>query len=131
MFRSLEIRVYLTSFYIACEEANFVLKQIYSNCRCIPLKTLRHRCEKDFIICIKCGTKEFIQKFQVLVSKCLKWWLKLLVTFYIMICHTFVSLSVNTWNLWVNSFVSYFIHIIVSFAHLCLKALCMIHLQWG
>ena len=33
-----------------------------------------------------------------------------------------------TWNFWVNSFVPYFIHIIVSFAHLCLKALCVIHL---
>ena len=42
---------------------NVVLKQIYSNCKCIPIKTLKHRYEKDFTICIKCGTKEFIQKF--------------------------------------------------------------------
>src|ERR1700729_2118151 len=42
--------------------------------------------------------------------------------------HNFNHLLTNTWNLWVNSFVSYIIHIIVSFAHLCLKALCVIHL---
>ena len=60
------------------EEANLVLKQIYPHCRCITCKALRHRCAKDTIICIKYGTKEFTQKFQVLVSKCLKWWLKLL-----------------------------------------------------
>jgi hypothetical protein len=71
-----------------------VLKQIYSHCRCITLKTLRHRCEKDFTICIKYGTKMFIQKFQVLVSECLKWWLKLLATFHIMdLWYICVSLS--------------------------------------
>ena len=62
----------------APEEANLVLKRIYPHCRCITHKALRHRCAKDTIICIKCGTKEFTQKFRVLVSKCLKWWLKLL-----------------------------------------------------
>src|ERR1700729_110481 len=107
----------------------FVLKQIYSNCRCIPLRTLRHGCGKDFTICIKYGTKEFIQKFRVLVSNCLKWWLKLLTTFHIMICHIFVSLSVNTWNLWVNSFVPHFVHIVESLTPLCLKPLCVIHLK--
>src|ERR1700683_1878698 len=60
------------------EEGNLVLKGIYSHYRCIIPKPLRHRCAKDFIICIKYGTKEFTLKFQVLVSKCLKWWLKLL-----------------------------------------------------
>src|ERR1700683_2154297 len=44
--------------------------------------------------------------------------------------HHFKHLLTNTWNLRVNSFVPYFIHIIKSFAHLCLKALGMIHLQW-
>src|ERR1700683_2733172 len=44
--------------------------------------------------------------------------------------HHFKHLLTNTWNLGVNSFVPYFIHIIVSFAHLCLKVLGMIHLQW-
>src|ERR1700679_1053276 len=78
MYRSWKKRVYITSFYIACEEANFVLKHIYSHCRYITHRTLRHRCAKDTIICIKYGTKEFIKKFQVLVSKSLKWWLKLL-----------------------------------------------------
>src|ERR1700727_2247235 len=102
---------------------------IYSNCRCIPLRTLRHRCGKDFTICIKYGTKEFIQKFRVLVSKYLKWWLKLLTTFHIMICHIFVSLSVNTWNLWVNYFVPHFVHIVESLTPLCLKPLCVIHLK--
>src|ERR1700677_4410113 len=126
MYRSWEKRVYITSFYIACEEANFVLKHIYSHCSCITHTTLRHRCAKDTIICIKYGTQEFIQKFQVLVSKSLKWWLKLLATFHIMICHIFVSLSVNTW---VNSFVPYFVHIVGSFTPLCLKAVCVIHLK--
>src|ERR1700676_3788807 len=111
------------------EGVNLVLKHIYSHCRCITHKTLRHRCAKDFIICIKYGTKGFIQKFQVLVSKSLKWWLKLLATFHIMICHIFGSLSVNTWNLWVNSFVPYFVHIVGSFTPLCLKVLCVIHLK--
>src|SRR6202050_4518867 len=60
------------------EEANLVLKQIYSHCKCITHKVLRHKGVKDTIICIKYGTKEFTHKFQVLVSKCLKWWLKLL-----------------------------------------------------
>src|ERR1700677_2699355 len=94
-------------------------------------KTLRHRCAKDTIICIKYGTKEFIQKFQVLVSKSLKWWLKLLTTFHIMICHIFVSLSVNTWNLWVNSFVPYFVHIVGSFTPLCLQVLSFLDMTWG
>src|SRR6202453_5347805 len=129
MYRSWEKRIYITSFYIACEEANFVLKHIYSHCRCITHKTLRHRCAKDTIICIKYGTKEFIQKFQVLVSKRLKWWLKLLATFYIMICHIFVFFLVNIWNLWVNSFVPYFVHIVGSFRPLCLKFLWVIHLR--
>src|ERR1700693_6369783 len=128
MYRRWGEIVYLTSFYIACEKANFVLKQIYSHCKCITFKTLRHRCEKDFIICINYRTKEFIPKFQVLVSKCLKWWLKLLATFHIMICHIFVSLSVNTWNLWVNSFVPHFVHIVESLTPLCLKSLHVIHL---
>src|ERR1700728_1561273 len=88
MYISWEKRVYITSFDIACEEAKFVLKLIYSHCRCITHRSLRHRCAKDTIICIKYGTKEFIQ---VLVSKSLKWWLKLLATFHIMICHIFVS----------------------------------------
>src|ERR1700691_560375 len=127
MYRSWTKRVYITSFYIAYEEANFVLKLIYSHCRCIIHKTLKHRCAKDTIICIKCRTKEFIQKFQVLVSKSLKWWLKLLATFHIMICHIFVSLSGNTWNLWVNSVVPYFVHIVESLILLCLKPLCVIH----
>src|ERR1700691_422568 len=51
------------------EEANLVLKQIYPHCRCITHKALRHRCEKDTIICIKYGTKEFTQKFQVLTQR--------------------------------------------------------------
>src|ERR1700729_2204020 len=59
------------------EEANLVLKRIYPHCRRITCKSLRHRYAKDTIICIKYGTKEFTHKFQVLVSKCLKWWLKL------------------------------------------------------
>src|SRR6202451_4422028 len=37
--------------------------------------------------------------------------------------HHFKHFLANTWNLWVNSFVLYFIHIIVSFTNLCLKAL--------
>src|SRR6202044_3555425 len=60
------------------EEANLVLKRIYPHCRCITHKVLRHRCAKDIIMCIKYETKEFTHKLQVLVSKCLKWWLKLL-----------------------------------------------------
>ena len=51
------------------EGVNLVLKQIYSHCRCIIPKPLRHRCAKDFIICIKYGTKEFTQKFQVLTER--------------------------------------------------------------
>ena len=51
------------------EEANLVLKQIYPHCRCITHKALRHRCAKDTIICIKYGTKEFTQKFQVLTQR--------------------------------------------------------------
>src|SRR6202050_809912 len=109
------------------KEANLVLKRIYPHCKCITHKALRHRCAKDTIICIKYGTKEFTQKFRVLVSKCLKWWLKLLTTFHIMICHIFVSLSVNTWNLWVNFFVLHFVHIVESLTPLCLKPLCVIH----
>src|SRR6202050_3342075 len=111
------------------EGVNLVLKQIYSHCRCIIPKTLRHRCAKDFIICIKYGTKQFTHKCQVLVSKCLKWWLKLLATFHTIICHIFVSLSVNTWNLWINSFVPHFVHIVESLTLLCLKSLCVIHLK--
>src|ERR1700679_707734 len=48
------------------EEANLVLKQIYPHCR---HKALRHRYAKDTIICIKYGTKEFTQKFQVLTQR--------------------------------------------------------------
>ena len=51
------------------EEANLVLKRIYPHCRCITHKALRHRCEKDTIICIKYGTKEYTQKFQVLTQR--------------------------------------------------------------
>src|ERR1700734_1458234 len=60
------------------EEANLVLKRIYPHCRCITHKALRHMYAKDTIICIKYGQKEFTIKFQVLMSKCLKWWFKLL-----------------------------------------------------
>src|ERR1700685_2704385 len=60
------------------EEANLVLKRIYFHCRCITDKAFGHRCAKDTIICITYGTKKFTHKFQVLVSECLKWWLKLL-----------------------------------------------------
>src|SRR6202050_712626 len=74
------------------EGVNLVLKRIYSDCRCIIPKALRHRCAKDFIIYIKDGTKEFTHKFQVLVSKCLKWWLKLLLNLKLVL-HTFIPLS--------------------------------------
>src|ERR1700683_2492981 len=118
------------------EGVNLVLKQIYSHCRCIIPKTLGNRCAKDFIICIKYGTKEFTQKFQVLTErhkymtdhgmKSCNTSFKLSNSFN----HHFEHLLTNTWNLWVNSFVPHFIHIIVSFTHLCLKVLGMIHLQW-
>ena len=53
----------------ASKKANLVLKWIYPHCRCITHKALRHRCAKDTIICIKYGTKEFTQKFQVLTQR--------------------------------------------------------------
>src|SRR6202020_2014641 len=51
------------------EEANLMLKQIYRHCRCITHKALRHRFVRDTIICIKYGTKEVTQKFQVLTQR--------------------------------------------------------------
>src|ERR1700683_4711644 len=42
--------------------------------------------------------------------------------------HHLKHLLTNTWNFWVNPFVPYFIHIVKSFSHLCLKASSGIHL---
>ena len=43
--------------------------------------------------------------------------------------HHFKHLLTNTRNFWINSFVPYFIHIVKSFPHPCLKVLSGIHLQ--
>jgi hypothetical protein len=69
MYESWWKRVYSTSFCIGCERDNLVFEQIHSCCRWITHETLRHMGGKHFSICTKYGTKEFTQKFQILVRK--------------------------------------------------------------
>ena len=120
------------------EGVNLVLKRIYSHCRCIIPKTLRHRCAKWHDYMYKVWHKIVYPQIPSIDWERHKYMtdhgmkscntsFKLSNSFN----HHFKHLLTNTWNLWVNSFVPYFIHIIVSFAYLCLKALCVIHLQWG
>jgi len=42
--------------------------------------------------------------------------------------HIIVSLSANTWNFWVNSFIAYFVHTMESAPCLCLNISYVIHL---
>src|SRR6202167_5768418 len=53
-------------------------EQIHSHYKWITHDTLRHLSVKHFSIHINYGTKEFTQKFQVLVRKSSKWWLRTL-----------------------------------------------------
>jgi hypothetical protein len=49
-------------------KVKMMYKQIPSRFRCMAHGTLRHKYKTHSIVCIKCGIKEFTQKFAVLAK---------------------------------------------------------------